>query len=150
MVAQAVAWVVVLYLHGGLIALGVVTVVISLAGQVPRLIIVHRLIPWFRLSLRRLDRALLRMFSVASGWFSLIEISEAVVNLTDVLIVGAAAGVRAAAIYTVAQRLGLLPLKIVPAAQLPPLHEGRRVWDAGRDRRSCGRAPTARWISSSI
>ena len=112
-VAQAVAWVVVLYLHGGLIALGVVTVVISLAGQVSRLIIVHRLIPWFRLSLRRFDRALLRMFSVASGWFSLIEISEAVVNLTDVLIVGAAAGVRAAAIYAVAQRLGLLPLKIV-------------------------------------
>ena len=97
-VAQAIGWVVVLYLHGGLIALGVVTVVISLAGQVSRLIIVHRLLPWFHLSLRRFDRALLRMFSVASGWFSLIEISEAVVNLSDVLIVGAAAGVRAAAI----------------------------------------------------
>jgi O-antigen/teichoic acid export membrane protein len=112
-VAQAIGWVLVLYLHGGLIALAIVTVVISLAGQVSRFIIVRRLLPWFRLSLRRFDRSLLRMFSLASGWFSLIEISEAVVNLSDVLIVGAAAGVRAAAIYAVAQRLGLLPLKIV-------------------------------------
>ena len=112
-VAQAIAWVVVLWLHGGLIALGVVTVVISLAGQVSRLILVHRLLPWFHLSLRRFDRSLLRMFAMASGWFSLVEVSEAVVNLSDVLIVGAAAGVRAAAVYAVAQRLGLLPIKII-------------------------------------
>ena len=112
-VAQAIAWVVVLALHGGLIALGVVTVVISLAGQLSRLIIVHRLLPWFHLSLRRFDRSLLRMFAMASGWFSLVEISEAVVNLSDVLIVGAAAGVRDAAVYAVAQRLGLLPIKII-------------------------------------
>ena len=52
-VAQAVGWVVVLWLHGGLIALGVVTVAISLVGQVSRLILVHRLLPWFRLSLRK-------------------------------------------------------------------------------------------------
>jgi O-antigen/teichoic acid export membrane protein len=53
------------------------------------------------------------MFSVASGWFSMIEFSDAILSLADVLIVGAAAGVRAAAIYAVAQRLGLLPVKII-------------------------------------
>jgi O-antigen/teichoic acid export membrane protein len=112
-VAQAIGWVVVLWLHGGLIALGIVTVAISLVGQVSRMIMVRRLLPWFHLSLRRFDRALLRTFSLASGWFSIIEVSDAVVNLADVLIVGAVAGVRAAAIYSVAQRLGMLPLKIV-------------------------------------
>jgi O-antigen/teichoic acid export membrane protein len=113
-VAQAVGWVVVLVVfNGGLIALGVVTVAISLLGQVSRLVIVHRLLPWFRLSLRRFDRSLLKIFSVTSGWFSIMEFSDAVVNLGDVLIVGAAAGVRAAAIYSVALRLGQLPIKIV-------------------------------------
>jgi O-antigen/teichoic acid export membrane protein len=41
---QAIGWVVVLVVfHGGLIALGVVTVAISLLGQVSRMVIVHRL-----------------------------------------------------------------------------------------------------------
>jgi O-antigen/teichoic acid export membrane protein len=118
-VSQAIAWIIVLRFHGGLIALGIVTVAISLVGQVSRLIIVHRLLPWFRLSLRRFDRSLLRMFSMMSGWFSIIEFSDAILSLADVLIVGAAAGVRAAAIYAVAQRLGLLPVKIIqPRAYL--------------------------------
>ncbi len=66
-VAQAIGWVVVLWLHGGLVALGIVTVAISLVGQVSRLVIVHRLLPWFRLSLRRFDRGIVRTFTSASG-----------------------------------------------------------------------------------
>ena len=67
MVAQAVGWVVVLVaVHGGLIALGIVTVAISLVGQVARLIMVHRLLPWFHLSLRRFDRGILRTYYLAS------------------------------------------------------------------------------------
>lgn len=112
-VAQAVAWVIVLELHGGLIALGVVTVAISLVGQFSRLIMAHRLMPWFRLSLRRFDRGILKTFSLATGWYSLAQVSQAVINLSDVLIVGAFAGVRAAAIYAVAQRLALLPQRVV-------------------------------------
>jgi O-antigen/teichoic acid export membrane protein len=110
---QALAWVIVLALHGGLVALGIVTVAISLAGQASRLLIVHRLLPWFRLSLRRFDRALVRTFTSLSGWYSLDQISYAIIDLSDVLIVGAAAGVAAAAVYAVAQRLGPLPVRIV-------------------------------------
>ena len=56
--AQAVGWVIVLVVfHGGLIALGVVTVAISIVGQVVRLVMVHHLLPWFRLSLRGFDRS---------------------------------------------------------------------------------------------
>lgn len=113
LVAQAIGWVIVLALHGGLVALGVVTVAISLVGQVSRLVIVHRLLPWFRLSLRGFDRRLLKTFTSLSGWYSLAQISDAVLDLSDVLIVGAAAGVTAAAIYAVAQRLGPLPVRIV-------------------------------------
>jgi O-antigen/teichoic acid export membrane protein len=112
-VCQAIAWVVVLWLHGGLIALGVVTVAISLMGQMSRLVMAHRLLPWFRLSLRRFDRAILKTFSLATGWYSLAQVAQAVINLSDVLIVGAFAGVRAAAVYAVAQRLALLPQRVV-------------------------------------
>jgi O-antigen/teichoic acid export membrane protein len=133
-VAQAVAWVIVLELHGGLIALGIVTVAISLVGQFSRLIMAHRLMPWFRLSLRRFDRAILKTFSLATGWYSLAQVSQAVINLSDVLIVGAFAGVRAAAIYAVAQRLALLPQRVVqPRAFLLFARAGQL---AARDNRS--------------
>jgi O-antigen/teichoic acid export membrane protein len=110
---QAAGWVIVLYLHGGLVALGIVTVAVSLVGQFARAFIVHRLLPWFRLSLRRFDRNVVKAFTTATGWYSLAQISQAVLNLSDVLIVGAAAGVRAAAIYAVGQRLALLPQRAV-------------------------------------
>ena len=113
LVSQAVAWVIVLAFHGGLVALGIVTVVISLVGQASRLLILKHLLPWFRLSIRRFDRSLLRTFTTLSGWYSLDQVSQAVLTLSDVLIVGAAAGVEAAAVYAVAQRLGPLPVRIV-------------------------------------
>jgi alpha-beta hydrolase superfamily lysophospholipase len=70
-------------------------------------------LPWFRLSWRRFDRALVRTFTALSGWYSLDQISYTIIDLSDVLIVGAAAGVEAAAVYAVAQRLGPLPVRIV-------------------------------------
>jgi O-antigen/teichoic acid export membrane protein len=112
-VGQAIGWVVVLSLHGGLIALGIVTVAISLVGQVVRMAMLRHLLPGFRLSLRQFDRSMVRSFTVTSGWYSLAEVSLAVIGGADVLIVGAAAGVRSAAVYSVAQRLGQLPVKIV-------------------------------------
>jgi O-antigen/teichoic acid export membrane protein len=112
-VSQAIGWVIVLWLHGGLIALGVVTVAMSLLGQASRLIMVHRLLPWFRFSFRGFDRSLVKRFTTASSWYSVGQIADAVLALSDVLIVGAAAGVRAAAVYAVAQRLAQLPLKVV-------------------------------------
>ncbi len=111
--AQAIGWVIVLSLHGGLIALGVVTVVVSEVGQLSRVIMIHRLLPWFRLSLRKFDRSIVKRFTTASGWYSLGQVSDAILGLSDVLVVGAVAGVRAAAIYAVAQRLAQLPLRVV-------------------------------------
>jgi O-antigen/teichoic acid export membrane protein len=133
-VGQAVGWVVVLWLHGGLIALGAVTVGISLVGQVWRMILVHRLLPWFRLSLRHFDRSIVKRFTTASSLYSIVQVSDAVLGLSDVLIVGAAVGVRAAAIYAVAQRLGQLPLRVVqPRSALLFTRAGQL---AARDNRS--------------
>ena len=112
-VSQAIGWIIVLWLHGGLIALGVVTVVMSMVGQASRLIMVRRLLPWFRFSFRGFDRGLVKRFTTASSWYSVGQVADAVLTLSDVLIVGAAAGVRAAAVYAVAQRLAQLPLKVV-------------------------------------
>jgi O-antigen/teichoic acid export membrane protein len=111
-IAQAIGWVIVLSLHGGLVVLGVVTVAISLVGQVARMMMVRRLLPGFRLSPLQFDRSMVRSFTTTSGWYSLAEVSVAVSGGADVLIVGAAAGVRSAAVYSVAQRLGQLPVKI--------------------------------------
>jgi O-antigen/teichoic acid export membrane protein len=133
-VLQALGWVVVLWLHGGLIALGVVTVAISLVGQVSRGVMVHRLLPWFHLSVRRFDRGLIRAFTAASGRYSILEIADAVIALSDVLIVGAAAGVRAAAIYAVAQRLGVLPVRIVQPRTTLLFSKANQL--AARDNRS--------------
>lgn len=113
LVAQAIGYVVVLGFHGGLVALGAVSVAISLVGQVSRLVIVHRLLPWFRLSLRRFDRSIVRAFTSASGRYTVVQLASVVLSLSDVLIVGAVAGVRSAAIYGVAERLGFLPTRIV-------------------------------------
>ena len=118
-VTQAIGWVVVLLLHGGLIWLGVVTVVISLAGQVSRLVMVHHLIPWFHLSVHGFDRSIIRAFTAASGRYSVVQLADTVMSLSDVLIVGAAAGVAAAGIYAVAQRLGLLPVRVVQPRIFP-------------------------------
>ena len=120
-VSQGIAMVIVLVLHGGLVALGLVTVAISLMGQASRFVLLHRQLPGFHLSLRQFDRGILRTYTRLSGWYSLSQISAAVIELSDVLIVGAAAGIEAAAIYAVAQRLGLLPVRIVQPRIYPLL-----------------------------
>jgi O-antigen/teichoic acid export membrane protein len=108
-VLQAVAWVIVLELHGGLIALGVVTVSIGLCGQLGRFFIVRHIVPRLSVSLRAFDRSILRSFFGLSGWFSLSEISSAVIGGVDVIIVGIVVGVRGAALYAVGQRIASLP-----------------------------------------
>src|SRR5258707_1184327 len=49
-ICQAVAWTIVLGSGGGLLALGIVTVVISLVGQASRYVLLRRLVPSFSLS----------------------------------------------------------------------------------------------------
>lgn len=108
MVFQAVAWVVVLSMGGSLAALGLVTVVISLGGQLWRYVLARRLMPELRLSIRDFDRKLVSPLGRRSGWFSLKQIALVVSQQVDILIVGAVIGVASGGVYSVAQRLAMV------------------------------------------
>jgi O-antigen/teichoic acid export membrane protein len=139
-VLQAVAWVIVLELHGGLIALGIVTVALSLCGQLSRFLLLRRFLPQLSVSYRAFDRSILRSFLSQTGWFSLGEVATAVVSGVDVIIVGIVVGVRAAAIFTLGYRLASLPARAVtPPADVVFPYAGQL---AGRGDREGMRAIT--------
>jgi O-antigen/teichoic acid export membrane protein len=103
--------VIVLLLHGGLVALGVVTVTIGLGGQIARFLMARRLIPGLHISFRAFDRTILRSFLTVTGWFTLDEITTSVIGGVDLVIVGIVVGVREAGIFAVAQRLATIPVQ---------------------------------------
>ena len=105
-VAQAVAWAIVIALGGGLVALAVVTFAISLAGQLARYRLARRLLPGLVLAPRRLyDRALVRPFLRRSTWIGVTDVAAVVGFRVDVIVVGLVVGVPAAAVYAVGQKL---------------------------------------------
>lgn len=106
--AQAVAWAVVIALDGGLVALGIVTVAISLLGQLSRFLIVRRLLPGISLSPRLVDRARVRPLAGLSVWYALAELSTLVIARLDIVVVGLVVGVPEAAVYAVGQKLAFL------------------------------------------
>ncbi len=106
--AQAVAWAVVLSMGGGLVALGVVTTGIGLAGHVARFLLVRRLVPELSLARRNFQRSLVRPFARQSKWFALNDIALIARSRLDTVVVGAIVGVPAAGIYGVGQKLALL------------------------------------------
>jgi membrane protein EpsK len=105
---QGLCWFVVIRLGGGLVALGIVTVAVSLLGQLVRFFMFRRLLPHVRLTLKGFDRKLLRSFAGLSGWFSFGQVLSLAVSTMDVVIVGAVVGVVEAGIFAVGQRLAML------------------------------------------
>lgn len=108
LISQAVAWAIVLAAGGGLVALGIVTVALSLAGQFSRLVLAHRLSPAVSVSPRFFDRSLIRPLAGLSAWFSVATWARVVIQRLDVVVVGLVVGVTAAAVYAVGQKLALL------------------------------------------
>jgi len=136
MVLQAGAWFVVLALGGNLVALGAVTVGISLLGQLSRAVLFHRLRPGRAVSPRYFDRTLLGRLGRLSGWFMLRQLSAFVAIGVDVIIVGAVVGVEAAGIYAVGLRLASIAGNVVRpmvdvffphAANVTATGEGQRL-----------------------
>lgn len=106
LLGQSVAAGIVLAAGGGLVALAVSSVLISVAGQTVRYRMARRLLPGVALAPRRLfDRTLVRPFLSRSAWLGVIDLATVVVFRIDVVIVGLIFDVRAAAIYAVAQKL---------------------------------------------
>ena len=105
--AQAVAWTIVLLSGGGLVELGIVTVALSLCGQLARYLIARRHVPGMSVSPQRVDRALARRFTGFSVWFFVLDLSKVALIRLDTVVVGLAVGVAAAGVYAVGQRLTL-------------------------------------------
>ncbi|HEV2713556.1 MAG TPA: oligosaccharide flippase family protein, partial [Gaiellaceae bacterium] len=79
LVSQAIGWAIVLAAGGGLVALGAVTVAISLVGQLSRLLLARRLSADVTVAPRLFDRTLVRHLAALSGWFSLATWSRVVI-----------------------------------------------------------------------
>jgi O-antigen/teichoic acid export membrane protein len=103
--AQAVSWFLVLESGGGLVEIAIVTVALSLLGQLSRYLLARRLIPGLSVSLRYFDRQLVRPLAGLSVWLAVSQASLLVIQRLDVVVVGIVLGVRAAAIYAVGQKL---------------------------------------------
>lgn len=107
LVAQAVGWIVVLGSGGGLVELGIVTVALSLAGQLARYLLARRHVPGASVAPRLVERALARRFGALSLWFFLLDASKVMLIRVDTLVVGLVVGVAGAGVYAVGQRLTL-------------------------------------------
>lgn len=105
---QAIGWFVVIRLGGGLVALGIVTVAVSLLGQLSRYVMFRRLLPHVSLSRKGFERQLVRSLARLSSWFSFAQVVSLAVITVDVVIVGAVVGVAQAGIFAVGQRLAML------------------------------------------
>ena len=114
--AQAAGIAIVLASGGGLVELGIVTVALSLLGQLSRYLLGRRLVPGLSLSPRRVRRDLLRPYASTSLWFSLNEVSTVVIARIDTVVVGIVLGVAQAGTYAIGQKLALLGNRLVMPA----------------------------------
>lgn len=105
LVAQAVSWFLVLEAGGGLVEIAVVTVALSLLGQLARYLLARRLVPGISVARRYFDRQLVRPLAGLSAWLAISQVSLLVIQRLDVVIVGVVLGVRAAAVYAIGQKL---------------------------------------------
>jgi O-antigen/teichoic acid export membrane protein len=110
-IARAVAWVVVLSTGGGLLGLGIVTVVLGLLGQGARYVLFRRLVPEVSVHPRHFDREVLRALAQPASWFA---VSGFVNNFRDyarILVLGLVRNIATAGIFAVGETLSLLGAK---------------------------------------
>ena len=115
-VARAVAWTLVLLFGGGLVMLGLVTVVIGLCGQLARAVCFARLVPGLKVHPRHFEREVLRSLARPAGWFA---VGGFVTNFRDyarIFLLGVVKSVVTSGIFAVGETLALLGLKAQAAA----------------------------------
>ena len=113
LVTSALAWWIVIEVGGGLIALGVATGIIGLAGQATRFFMVRRLVPGATVSLRLFDRSLVRPLASLSAWLAIGRSAQIAIMRIDTLIVGVLLGAGSAGVYAIGQKLSSAAEKLV-------------------------------------
>jgi O-antigen/teichoic acid export membrane protein len=105
--AQAVAWTVVLSAGGGIIELAAATVGLHFAGHVARFVAMRRILPAVRVSPALFERRAAARLMRLSGWIAVGEATTVVIHRIDPVVVALVAGVPAAGVYAVGQRLAI-------------------------------------------
>lgn len=113
LIAQAIAWWLVLEAGGGLIELGIVTAVIGLGGQITRFLMVRRLVPGATVSFRLFDRSLFRPLASLSAWLALARTAQVAITRIDTFVVGILLGAGSAGLYAIGQKLAFAAAKLV-------------------------------------
>jgi O-antigen/teichoic acid export membrane protein len=129
--AQAVAWIVVIALGGGLIPLGVCLLGFSLIGQFSRYLLARRILGANVLKRRYFDRKLVWPLLSMSGWLAVHEVAATVIGQIDGSVVGIIAGVPQAAVYIVGLKLANLTSSLTSAVQAIFYPEASRLAAAG-------------------
>lgn len=103
---QAAAWGAAIATGGGLVALGIGSLAATCVFLALRRTIAQRLLGAIQVSRRLFDRQVARGLTSLSAWLALGQGSALVIFEIDTIVVGSVAGVRAAGIFVVGQRLG--------------------------------------------
>ncbi len=104
-VAQATAYAAVIWLGGGLVAVGIVLALVAAGEQSAAYFAARHYVPELNLSLRNVSRAFAREVFKMSAWISSTHVATAVRYRADTIVVGLVVGVRAAGVYAVGQLL---------------------------------------------
>ncbi len=110
-IARAVAWILVLTSGGGLLALGVVTVVLGLLGQGARYVLFRRLVPGVSVHPRHFDRAFLRTLARPASWFAVSGFVDNFRDYARILVLGIVRNIATAGVFAVGESLSLLGVK---------------------------------------
>jgi O-antigen/teichoic acid export membrane protein len=110
--SQALAWFVVLEVGGGLLQLGIVSVSISLIGQLVRYVIFRRLLPNVSIRPGLYDRRMLQTLAKPAGWYALGDMVRSFRIYVNVLVLSIVRNVATAGLYSVGANLALLGLKV--------------------------------------
>ncbi len=138
-VAQAVAWTVILLTGGGLLELGFVTVAISLAGQAVRWRLLRRAHPALVVSPKLVDRGVLRSLRGPAGWFALASSIAGFRDYANVLVLSVVRNVATAGAFAVGEKLALLGTKLGAPVTDPYFPHAAALVGAG-DRAGLGTA----------
>lgn len=105
-VLQAAAWGAAIATGGGLVALGLGSLAATCVFLVLRRTIAQRFLGAIRVSRHLFDGKLARGLTSLSGWLAIGRGSALIIFEIDAIVVGVVAGVRAAGIFVVGQKLG--------------------------------------------
>lgn len=105
MALTAAASIAIVLAGGGIVPLAVATSGIGVAMHGVRFWLLRRLVPSFRLSRRFVERERLRPLMSLSWWFLVSQVMATVIQRIDLVVVGAALGVREVAIFAIGAKL---------------------------------------------